>query len=1225
MNIKKKKQLGVLLLLVLISGIVYVTFSNQAKIRIDEDKSTFYVKPESRWLVSGREYNRLFDGTKQLYRDKSGIKIETFEDGNSTLIVRTTPYKRGPVIIDEYFFDGEIKDIEQFPVSHIIKIYNASGYFYRYTLNDLTDTGDKRKLDEELEVTFGYNMKVTLHPDYRWAWIGWPYGSDSMSVQYDIKNDYEIFQIRFFDPLPSSMEVDNTEDAWSYSNTSGDVKDVQLAVDEDWSSYVYVDGAENEDDYIYENYSNSILPLCVDVRIPTYGPSYICKNISSIKNVTVRVAVSTDYSTSSDDMVSCYNGTGWQSFIEVGDYPGVHLGDPQNVTRQIPSSCLTDSVFQQRTRISSSPSFGLGSSIRYYEGAVEQIKADYFSNFSSYLNDLNENRTYEYQTTADLGVGFGDLIEVKENIYLGNLSTEELQNNQRLFDIDGYVQAARQYSDMDYGDVKVWLYSNVSSFTFTLKGHETQYLFTYNASYMKYIPDGQEMWIDASVTFTFRVLLLAGGETGSYQTRSYLGPSKLYGYNNSISETYGANIGETYALYLAWARTHLNNGTEFVEWNHSQSNNFIFNGSGTYNLTFYENFLNSSGQLIVTEVTDVDLPREVKIDYDEDDNWDSYFPGTVFEDRIEIRRFNGTLDSFYFGEEIPGGYVDFDCFDTDGCSEIFYIPLPSEDLNFSSAGLYISSEGINYTGRLNKTNSTHYYFTVYDNGTFYDGYLTFVANGTSSDVWVDDERVFIYASSDFFEGNSSIEEVSEGREAAFDGDFNTKSTHFVSYMKVNLSTSKFANFFDEATIKFFVSFSSGDAGCAKLYTYYYDWDSGLPYTDINGYTGVSAGPTECGSDDKIVYSVSYVNDDIIRDNVAYFYFQQWSGDIDVYEIWNFTISFNDETYRINISSALNDALASYNDYDYPVNITIKLNNTVGDVPSIINFSAFKKTHYNLSVYTINNGTVDETFSDTLVGFANLKLDEDLINDYYSSIGKGVLNRTLPINVSSSGETNIRILPLNFIYSNDISLPVTKINDWIALQSGDSENLTLNISSSGHISFGFEILELFNLSLKYVHERKFDIFSYNKNNLSENDTLSITLRESLFDLYLPNSVSTWNIYPSYPTQKDLEPFGQSSTTPFWNITANNGFPIDIYVELNNSINSCIDINITDGSTSIFVNTTPQKICSSINDINDKCNLWSYVDLDCSYGDGLQSPVFFIDSICSDCVITDDAFS
>jgi hypothetical protein len=196
-----KITVGFLVLLLFSTGL-YITFNDQLRLRVDEDKSTFYVQENSRWVVSGREYNRMFDGSTQMNRRASQIKVETFYDNDEIVkIVRTTPYIRGPVIVDTYTFDGKVTDITLFPISHQIEIHNGSGYFYRYSVDELVDVPPKKKLvDGETVHSFGRNMKVEWSPGYNWAWLGWPYGSDSMAVQYKLKSDYETFNARLFDP-----------------------------------------------------------------------------------------------------------------------------------------------------------------------------------------------------------------------------------------------------------------------------------------------------------------------------------------------------------------------------------------------------------------------------------------------------------------------------------------------------------------------------------------------------------------------------------------------------------------------------------------------------------------------------------------------------------------------------------------------------------------------------------------------------------------------------------------------------------------------------------------------------------------------------------------------------------------------------------------------------------------------------------------------------------------
>lgn len=226
MKIKTKFNLGILLIIILITSGIYISFDDKVKIYVDNDKTTFYSKIDSRWLVSGREYNKLFDGSSQLYRDVDSIEIKRFNDSNKFTIQRYTSYKKGPLIIDEYVFDGDIEDIKQFPISHTVKIVNGSGYFYRYEVKDLQYNGVREKLFVN-NMNFGYNMKVEWQTPYRWAWI---YASGTLRIQYDIESNYEEFQVRLFDPPTIELLLEGfnrniTAELGSHINISTNITD----------------------------------------------------------------------------------------------------------------------------------------------------------------------------------------------------------------------------------------------------------------------------------------------------------------------------------------------------------------------------------------------------------------------------------------------------------------------------------------------------------------------------------------------------------------------------------------------------------------------------------------------------------------------------------------------------------------------------------------------------------------------------------------------------------------------------------------------------------------------------------------------------------------------------------------------------------------------------------------------------------------------------------------
>ena len=142
-------------------------------------------------------------------RRSSEITIVTTIDSLSETVTikRTTPYIRGPTIIDTYTFDGKIDDIQLFPISHKIEILDAKGKFFRYEIRDLVYDGPTFKLSGQTSASFGRNMKVTWWKGYR---LGWVYKSGSMYVKSEkLESDYEVFNVRLFDPIITGNQIGN--------------------------------------------------------------------------------------------------------------------------------------------------------------------------------------------------------------------------------------------------------------------------------------------------------------------------------------------------------------------------------------------------------------------------------------------------------------------------------------------------------------------------------------------------------------------------------------------------------------------------------------------------------------------------------------------------------------------------------------------------------------------------------------------------------------------------------------------------------------------------------------------------------------------------------------------------------------------------------------------------------------------------------------------------------
>lgn len=213
------QQIGfIILTIMLISGTAIVTMDN-VRLKVDKDVSTFYQPHSSMpwiWTVSGREYNKLLNGTTVMGRNLSSIKIntsievKTYYDnitnqthvvqGTNFNITRETHYLKGAVIVDTYSFDGSLDDVNLFPISHLVEVYNATGLYYQYEVKGLPYNGSSFKLDgQQVKMVFGKNMSVEWWPNYR---LGWIYSTGNMYVKSEkITSDYTRFNVRLYDPV----------------------------------------------------------------------------------------------------------------------------------------------------------------------------------------------------------------------------------------------------------------------------------------------------------------------------------------------------------------------------------------------------------------------------------------------------------------------------------------------------------------------------------------------------------------------------------------------------------------------------------------------------------------------------------------------------------------------------------------------------------------------------------------------------------------------------------------------------------------------------------------------------------------------------------------------------------------------------------------------------------------------------------------------------------------
>ncbi len=103
MSILSKIVFG-LMIMTVATTFITANFNSQLKVSVDMDKTTFRLFKNNSWIVGGIEYNKLFNGTKNVYRIPLGVRLSHFNDSEVFTIMRETDFQNGALIRDIYSF-----------------------------------------------------------------------------------------------------------------------------------------------------------------------------------------------------------------------------------------------------------------------------------------------------------------------------------------------------------------------------------------------------------------------------------------------------------------------------------------------------------------------------------------------------------------------------------------------------------------------------------------------------------------------------------------------------------------------------------------------------------------------------------------------------------------------------------------------------------------------------------------------------------------------------------------------------------------------------------------------------------------------------------------------------------------------------------------------------------------------------------------------------------------
>ena len=195
----KKIVLGSLLVLVILMASLYILMPGKVRIDFEETRTIFKVYEDDKFVVSGIEYVRIFDGTK-LMRAKNRTINYTLLEGKA-MAERVSMFKDEIVIDEKYEFNNNVTSVENVPLAHNICFANASGKIFEYMIDKVTYDGETKDITSPF--AFGRNMKLVFQDGwYRAKVHNYKTVSDKIKIRYRVEKDYQCFNVRLFDPIP---------------------------------------------------------------------------------------------------------------------------------------------------------------------------------------------------------------------------------------------------------------------------------------------------------------------------------------------------------------------------------------------------------------------------------------------------------------------------------------------------------------------------------------------------------------------------------------------------------------------------------------------------------------------------------------------------------------------------------------------------------------------------------------------------------------------------------------------------------------------------------------------------------------------------------------------------------------------------------------------------------------------------------------------------------------
>ena len=201
--------LSAVLILVLLTASIYIFIPDKVKLTVEDTKSSFFVWEDDSWVLGATEYVHLYDGTKKMRASSRDVSYETI--GDITTITRLASWKDNISTIDTYTFDSTTTDVTLFPISHTLEVTNAVGKIVHFEYRDILYNGETRVANSP--ESFGHQMKVEWNDGNYYAKVfQQSVASDKLIIRYRPTSDYEVYNVRMFDPPEINLSFNSFED-----------------------------------------------------------------------------------------------------------------------------------------------------------------------------------------------------------------------------------------------------------------------------------------------------------------------------------------------------------------------------------------------------------------------------------------------------------------------------------------------------------------------------------------------------------------------------------------------------------------------------------------------------------------------------------------------------------------------------------------------------------------------------------------------------------------------------------------------------------------------------------------------------------------------------------------------------------------------------------------------------------------------------------------------------